>query len=84
MRYLALLCALVVSGCRQDVVVSGGTIHNGRVETVLILKIDVSACKDLPSYAQVDCVQSMISAFNNLANIANVLNLTPEVPNEAL
>ena len=84
MKIWPLLCLFLVYGCRQDVVVSGGTTHNGKIETVLVFKLDVSACNDLPSYAKVDCVQSLINSFNNLANIASLLNAQQGAINEAL
>lgn len=84
MMRLFVICLFIVYGCRQDVVVRGGTTHDGKIETVLVFKLDVSACNDMPPYAKVNCVQSLIDSFNNLANIASILNAQQGAPNEAL
>lgn len=84
MTRLGLFCLFFVFGCRQDVIVSGNTTHTGQIETVLVFKIDVTACDGLPTSAQVECVHSLIDTFNNLANIANTLKSQKGAANEVL
>lgn len=60
MKYLIL--ALALTGCRQDVKVSGGTTHKVEGEAKVVLAIDISICDEIENQiAKQDCIAQVLS-----------------------
>ncbi len=74
-KFVIMMILMIMSGCGFFHKVSGTTQHNVHTESTaeVIIRIDVSACQDLPAQDRLACINQMTSTIKDLKDVAEIL-----------